>query len=47
MRWCLCVGIDELLKTKSPEEVGFHLNYNKASLKKIIGLFPGKEVNLS
>ena len=39
-------GIDELLKTNSPEEVGFHLNYNKASLKKMIAAYPSKEVSM-
>jgi hypothetical protein len=37
-------GIDEILKTSAPEEVGFRMNYNKAALKKVIAMYPGKEI---
>lgn len=37
-------GVEDLLKTKSAEEVGFHLSYNRQSLKKVVALYPGKEV---
>jgi hypothetical protein len=40
-------GVEELLKTKSAEEVGFHLNYNRQSLKKVVALYPGKEVRFA
>ena len=40
-------GIDELLLTKTPEEVGFHANYNKTALRKVLSMFPGKEVKKS
>lgn len=38
-------GVEDLLKTKTPEEITFHLSYNKASLKKMLSLFPIKEVS--
>ncbi|KAG9304131.1 hypothetical protein G9A89_019693 [Geosiphon pyriformis] len=38
-------GIDDLLKTTAaPEEVKFHLRFNKDSLKKVVAQFPGKEI---
>lgn len=40
-------GIEELLKTKSPEEVGYHLSYNRSALKKMIASFTPKEVSYS
>lgn len=40
-------GIEDLLKAKSPEEVGFHFNYNKAALRKVIAAYPGKEIRKS
>ncbi|KAL7754371.1 hypothetical protein RI367_000352 [Sorochytrium milnesiophthora] len=37
-------GIDNLLRTGTPEEVGFHMNYNKTAAKRIVGQYPLKEV---
>ncbi|KAK9764277.1 hypothetical protein K7432_008340 [Basidiobolus ranarum] len=38
-------GVEGLLKTTSPEEVSYHLSYNKVALRKVVALYPGKEVN--
>ncbi|RKP07488.1 exocyst complex component Sec3-domain-containing protein [Thamnocephalis sphaerospora] len=40
-------GVDVLLKTTAPQEIGFHVSYNKAQLKKVIGQYPWKEVKRS
>jgi hypothetical protein len=37
-------GIEDLLKTKTPDEIGFHISYNRAALKKVVSSLPGKEV---
>jgi hypothetical protein len=37
-------GVDVLLKTTAPQEIGFHVSYNKAQLKKVIQQYPWKEV---
>ncbi|KAI9092400.1 exocyst complex component Sec3-domain-containing protein [Phlyctochytrium arcticum] len=37
-------GIETLLKTNTPEEVNYHLQYNKAALKEVVKKHPGKEV---
>ncbi|KAI9595869.1 exocyst complex component Sec3-domain-containing protein [Syncephalis fuscata] len=40
-------GVDVLLKTTTPQEIGFHVSYNKAQLKKVINQYPWKEVKRS
>lgn len=41
-------GIDNLLQNGgAPQEVGFHISYNKAALRKVIVLFPAEEVKKS
>ncbi|RKP27245.1 exocyst complex component Sec3-domain-containing protein [Syncephalis pseudoplumigaleata] len=40
-------GVDVLLKTTAPQEIGFHVSYNKAQLKKVIQQYPWKEVKRS
>ncbi|KAI3655080.1 hypothetical protein MP228_000460 [Amoeboaphelidium protococcarum] len=36
-------GVQDLLKTKSPEEVGYHFGYNRTALKKILAQYSGKD----
>ena len=38
-------GIEDLLKTGAPQEVSFHLQYNKTALKEVVKKFPAKTVN--
>jgi len=33
------------LRTGTPDEVGYHVQYNKSAVKEIIKKFPGKEVS--
>ena len=40
-------GIEELMKTKSAEEVSYHLGYNKQALKKVVTQYPVKEIRKS
>lgn len=37
-------GVESVLKSGSPEEVSFHLNYSKAALKKVLDEYPKKEL---
>ena len=37
-------GMEELLKTKQPEEVPYHLNYNKTAIKKCLAEHLGKSL---
>lgn len=38
-------GVEELLKAgKTAQEVGYHLDYNKQALKKVLSLYPSKEI---
>ncbi|CAG8627812.1 8095_t:CDS:10, partial [Paraglomus occultum] len=37
-------GIDNLLKTSAPEEVGFHMRYSKESLKKLTEHYTAREI---
>lgn len=32
------------MHTSTPEEVQFHMNYNKTQLRKVIAMYPAKEV---
>jgi hemerythrin len=36
-----------MMKTSTPEEVGFHMNYNKIQLRKVIAQYPAKEIKKS
>lgn len=38
-------GIQDLLKSQAPEEIPYHLQYSKTSLKEILKKFPEKEVH--
>ncbi|KAI9294804.1 hypothetical protein K502DRAFT_324647 [Neoconidiobolus thromboides FSU 785] len=40
-------GIEALLRSRSPEEVGFNNSYNKTALKKVISMFPADEIRKS
>lgn len=40
-------GIETLLQTSAPQEVGYHISYNKAALRKVMALFPADEVKKS
>ncbi|KAI8097568.1 exocyst complex component Sec3-domain-containing protein [Halteromyces radiatus] len=40
-------GVEVLLRTSTPEEVAFHVNYNKSQLRKVIALYPPKDVRKS
>ncbi|KAI8143952.1 exocyst complex component Sec3-domain-containing protein [Fennellomyces sp. T-0311] len=40
-------GVDNLLHTSTPEEVQFHMNYNKTQLRKVIAMYPAKEIKKS
>ncbi|KAG2189411.1 hypothetical protein INT44_004553, partial [Umbelopsis vinacea] len=40
-------GVENMMKTSTPEEVGFHMNYNKVQLRKVIAQYPAKEVKKS
>ena len=38
-------GVDNLMHTSTAEEVQFHMNYNKTQLRKVIAMYPAKEVS--
>ncbi|KAI9496495.1 exocyst complex component Sec3-domain-containing protein [Zychaea mexicana] len=40
-------GVDNLMHTSTPEEVQFHMNYNKTQLRKVIAMYPAKEIKKS
>lgn len=40
-------GVDNLMHTSTAEEVQFHMNYNKAQLRKVIAMYTPREVNPS
>ncbi|KAL1934170.1 hypothetical protein VTP01DRAFT_6352, partial [Rhizomucor pusillus] len=40
-------GVENLMRTSTPEEVQFHMNYNKARLRKVVAMYPAKEVEKS
>ncbi|KAJ9070720.1 hypothetical protein DSO57_1004951 [Entomophthora muscae] len=37
-------GIEVLLQNSAPQEVGYHISYNKVALRKVMALFPPEEV---
>ncbi|KAI8612283.1 exocyst complex component Sec3-domain-containing protein [Chytriomyces sp. MP71] len=37
-------GVDNLLKSLAPEEVSFHLQYSKVTLRDVLKKYPGKEI---
>ncbi|ORZ08930.1 exocyst complex component Sec3-domain-containing protein [Absidia repens] len=37
-------GIEILLRTSTPEEVAFHVSYNKSQLRKVISMYPPKDI---
>ncbi|KAI7886029.1 hypothetical protein K492DRAFT_156532 [Lichtheimia hyalospora FSU 10163] len=40
-------GVENLVHTSTPEEVQFHMNYNKTQLRKVISMYPAKEIKKS
>ncbi|KAJ2962979.1 hypothetical protein NQZ79_g1897 [Umbelopsis isabellina] len=40
-------GVETMMKTSTAEEVSFHMNYNKAQLRKVIAQYPAKEIKKS
>ncbi|KAI9007517.1 exocyst complex component Sec3-domain-containing protein [Phycomyces nitens] len=40
-------GVEAMMHTSTPEEVSFHMNYNKAQLRKVIMMYPAKEIKKS
>ncbi|KAI7862974.1 exocyst complex component Sec3-domain-containing protein, partial [Spinellus fusiger] len=40
-------GVEAMMHTSTPEEVSFHINYNKAQLRKVISMYPAKEIKKS
>ncbi|KAJ3159822.1 Exocyst complex component 1 [Geranomyces michiganensis] len=40
-------GIEGLLKTNTPEEINYHMQYNKGALKDVVRKYPGKEIKKS
>ncbi|KAL0074941.1 exocyst complex component Sec3-domain-containing protein [Phycomyces blakesleeanus] len=40
-------GVEAMMHTSTPEEVSFHTNYNKIQLRKVIMLYPAKEIKKS
>lgn len=40
-------GVENMTHTSTPEEVSFHMNYNKTQLRKVISMFPPKEIKKS
>ncbi|OZJ04682.1 hypothetical protein BZG36_02547 [Bifiguratus adelaidae] len=40
-------GVESTLSTTAPEEVSFHINYNKAQVRKVIAQYPSKEIRKS
>ncbi|KAI0228545.1 hypothetical protein L0F63_005785 [Massospora cicadina] len=39
-------GIEALLQNSAPQEVGYHISYNKAALRKVLALFPSDETQV-
>ncbi|KAJ3295740.1 Exocyst complex component 1 [Borealophlyctis nickersoniae] len=42
--WDFFEGIDALLKTNTPEEVSYHVQFSKTALKDVVKKYPGKEI---
>ncbi|KAI8826808.1 exocyst complex component Sec3-domain-containing protein [Fimicolochytrium jonesii] len=42
--WDFFEGIEGLLKTNTPEEINYHMQYNKGALKEVVRKYPGKEI---
>ncbi|KAI8364634.1 exocyst complex component Sec3-domain-containing protein [Radiomyces spectabilis] len=40
-------GVEAMMRTSTPEEVSFHINYNKAQLRRVIAMYPAKEIKKS
>ncbi|RCH95031.1 hypothetical protein CU098_005301 [Rhizopus stolonifer] len=40
-------GVEQMMRTSTPEEVSFHMNYNKAQLRRVITMYPPKEIKKS
>ncbi|KAI8967455.1 exocyst complex component Sec3-domain-containing protein [Mycotypha africana] len=40
-------GVEQMTHTNTPEEVAFHMNYNKTQLRKVITMYPPKEIKKS
>ncbi|KAI8990352.1 exocyst complex component Sec3-domain-containing protein [Pilobolus umbonatus] len=40
-------GVENMMRTNTPEEVSFHMNYNKTQLRKVISMYPAKEIKKS
>lgn len=40
-------GIEVLLQSSAPQEVGYHISYNKVALRKVMALFPPEEVGIA
>ncbi|KAI9015084.1 exocyst complex component Sec3-domain-containing protein [Gaertneriomyces semiglobifer] len=42
--WDFFDGVESLLKTNTPEEVNYHVQYNRSALKEVLKKYPGKEI---
>ncbi|KAG2192485.1 hypothetical protein INT47_002164 [Mucor saturninus] len=40
-------GVENMTHTGTPEEVSFHMNYNKTQLRRVITMYPPKEIKKS
>ncbi|OBZ85134.1 Exocyst complex component 1 [Choanephora cucurbitarum] len=40
-------GVEQMMHTSTPEEVSFHMNYNKTQLRRVITMYPPKEIKKS
>ncbi|KAF7721909.1 hypothetical protein EC973_003948 [Apophysomyces ossiformis] len=40
-------GVEAMMRTNTPEEVSFHMNFNKTQLRKTISMYPPKEIKKS
>ncbi|KAI9481520.1 MAG: exocyst complex component Sec3-domain-containing protein [Benjaminiella poitrasii] len=40
-------GVEQMTHTNTPEEVSFHMNFNKTQLRKVIMMFPPREIKKS
>ncbi|KAI9256368.1 exocyst complex component Sec3-domain-containing protein [Helicostylum pulchrum] len=40
-------GVENMTHTSTPEEVSFHMNYNKTQLRRVITMYPPKEIKKS
>ncbi|ORX62016.1 hypothetical protein DM01DRAFT_1315340 [Hesseltinella vesiculosa] len=38
-------GVEALLRTSTPEEVAFHVNYNKTQLRRVLSGYPPREIH--